>query len=212
MRSMSRGLKKLLEELAYGRAPGPAPTFSALHILRVIELVAEKPVGRNRLAEELKVGTGAIRTIIGRLVKAGLLTTSKAGCGLTSRGLELWRDYSRFFGGKSRMEKCCLMYERCIFAILIKNCGHKVKNGIEQRDAAVKVGAKSVTTITYKNGRFIIPSVSDDVARDFPNVMQQLVTLFHPEENDVIIIGGAESSDLAEYGAIAAAWTLLNDC
>ncbi|MEM3550798.1 MAG: DUF4443 domain-containing protein [Candidatus Bathyarchaeia archaeon] len=209
---MSRGLKKLLEELACGRAPGPATTFSALHILRVIELVAERPVGRKKLAEELKVGPGAVRTIIGRLVKAGLLTTSKAGCGLTSRGLKLWKDYNGFFGGKFRMEKSCLMPESCTFAILIKNCGHKVKNGIEQRDAAVKVGAKSVTTITYKSGRFIIPSVSDDVARDFPNIINQLVNLFHPEDNDVIIIGGAESSDLAEYGAIAAAWTLLNDC
>jgi hypothetical protein len=54
--------------------------------------------------------------------------------------------------------------------------------------------------------------VSDDVAKDFPDAANQIVRLLEPEENDVIIIGSANSLAEAEYGTLAAAWTILNDC
>ena len=38
-----------------------------------------------------------------------------------------------------------------------------------------------------------------------------MVRLLQPEENDVIVIGSADSLVKAEYGALAAAWTLIDD-
>jgi hypothetical protein len=73
-------------------------------------------------------------------------------------------------------------------------------------------GAKGATTIMFKEGRLKIPSVSDDVTKDFPDAANQIVRLLKPEENDVIIIGSADSLGKAEYGTLAAAWTVLNDC
>ncbi|MGC8896604.1 MAG: winged helix-turn-helix domain-containing protein, partial [Candidatus Bathyarchaeia archaeon] len=90
-------IKNTLEKIAGEKAPGPAPTFSILHILHAIELVYEKPLGRSKLAEKLRIGEGATRTIINRLKKAKLISTSKVGCKLTDKGLKLLGEIRKFF-------------------------------------------------------------------------------------------------------------------
>jgi len=209
---MSLKLKQLLEKIAKEKAPGPAPTFSALHLLHTMELVAEKHIGRTKLSEELKIGEGAVRTIIARLKEAGLISISKTGCSLTVKGRKLWDEYRKIVDKKFEIGKCELINAKHNFAVLIKNCGHKVKTGMEQRDAAVKIGAKGAVTIVFKYGRFMVPSVSDDFSRDYPATAKQISKLLQPEENDVIIISGADTLDLARQGVMAAAWTLIDDC
>ena len=204
--------KQLLEKITSEKAPGPSPSFSVFHLLHAIELISEKTIGRSKLAENLKVGEGAVRTIINRLKDADLVVTSKSGCALSSRGLRLLREYRSIFKKKIEIGKNELTLTDYNFAILIKNRGHKVRSGVEQRDTAVMAGAKGATTIMFNEGRLKIPSVSDDVAKDFPNAANQIVRLLEPEENDVIIIGSADSLGKAEYGTLAAAWTFLNDC
>jgi len=209
---MPHKFKQLLEKITSEKAPGPSPSFSVLHILHAIELISEETIGRSKLAENLKVGEGTVRTIISRLKDANLIATSKAGCTLTNKGLRLWREYKSVFKKKIEIGKNELTLADYNFAVLVKNCGHEVKSGVEQRDAAVMAGAKGATTIMFKGGRLKIPSVSDDVAKDFPNAANQIVKLLEPEENDVVIIGSADSLGKAEYGTLAAAWTVLNDC
>ncbi|MEM4713025.1 MAG: DUF4443 domain-containing protein [Candidatus Bathyarchaeia archaeon] len=209
---MSYKFKQILEKIAREKAPGPAPTFSALHLLQAMELVAEKPVGRTKLSEELNIGEGVARTLITRLKEAGLISTSKVGCSLTTRGRKLLEEYRKLVAKQVRIEKCELMNAKYNFAILIKNRGHKVKTGMEQRDAAVKIGAKWAVTIVFKDGRLTIPMVSEDFLRDYPKTAEQVAKLMQPEENDVIIISGADSPDMARHGVTAAAWTLLDDC
>ncbi|MGB9684159.1 MAG: DUF4443 domain-containing protein [Candidatus Bathyarchaeales archaeon] len=209
---MAHKVKQFLEKTAREKAPGPAPTFSVLHILRAMELVAEKPIGRTKLAVELNVGQGAARTIINRLREAGLLSTSKMGCKLTTKGLRLWEEYKKVFQKKIDIGENELTHAKHNFAVLAKNCGHKIRSGIEQRDAAVKIGAKGAITIIFREGHLIIPSVSDNFARDFPVTAEKIVKLLQPEENDVVVISGADTLDLAEHGIAAATWTLLDDC
>jgi len=209
---MPYAFKQLLEKITREKAPGPSPTFSVFHMLRAVEFIAEKTIGRSRLAENLEVGEGVIRTVIERLKDAGLIETSKTGCTLTNKGLRLWQEYTSVFKKKMQIEKNELALAEYNLAILIKNRGHKIKSGVEQRDAAVMAGARGATTIMVKEGRLIIPSVSNIVAKDFPKAANQIIRNFEPEENDVIIIGSADSLGKAEYGTLAAAWTLLNDC
>jgi predicted transcriptional regulator len=203
--------KQILEKITSEKAPGPSPSFSVFHLLHAIELISEKTIGRSKLAENLEVGEGAVRTIINRLRDADLVVTSKAGCNLTKEGVRLLREYKSIFK-KTEIGKNELTLADYNFAILAKNCGWKVKSGVEQRDAAVMAGAKGATTIMFKEGRLKIPSVSDDVAKDFPNAANQIIRLLKPEENDVIIIGSAGNLGKAEYGTLAAAWTVLNNC
>lgn len=209
---MPAEFRKILEGLVAEKAPGPAPTFSVFHIIRALELIAEKPIGRGKLAEELRIGPGAIRTIINRLRKADLITTSKSGCSLTDKGLKLYNQIKEVFGGMINIKEDKLIQAEYNVAILIKKCGYKVRSGMEQRDAAVKVGAKGATVIIYKKGYFVIPSASEDASREYPKLTKKLEEAFKPEDGDVIIISGADRQETAEYGAIAAAWTLINNC
>jgi len=208
---MPLAFKQLLEKIAGERAPGPSPTFSIFHMLRAIELIAENTIGRIKLAEELEVGEGTVRTMISRLKDAGLIATSKIGCTLTSRGMKLWNEYKTVFRKKVEIEKNELTLADYNFAILVKNCAHKVKSGMEQRDTAIMVGAKGATTIMFKGGRLVVPPVSDSNAGDFPKAANQISRLLQPEENDVIVIGSADSLVKADYGTLAAAWTLVDD-
>lgn len=208
---MSSKFKQLLERIAREKAPGPSPTFSVLHVLHAIELIAEKEIGRGKLADKLKVGEGAARTIINRLKETELISTSKVGCALTDKGLRLWNEYRLIFNKKIEIGKNELTLANCNFAILAKNCGHQIKSGLEQRDAALMAGAKGATTVLYKDGCLIIPSVSDDAVRDFPEAANQIIESLQPEENDVIVIGSADGLEKAEYGALAAAWTLIDN-
>ena len=205
-------LKQILEEIAYEKTLGPSPTFTIYHIIRVMELIDKKPVGRGKLAEQLNIGKGAIRTIIERLRKAELILTSKTGCLLTDKGKKLWKEYKSIFKEKVQIEKNELAIAQYNFAILVRNRGHKVKSGIEQRDAAVIAGAKGATTIVVRAGHLFIPTVSEDLHKDFPKAASQIINILQPEENDVIIIASADESSKAEYGALAAAWTLINNC
>jgi len=209
---MSHTFRELLEKITSVKAPGPSPTFSVFHILRAMELIYEREIGRSKLAEKLNVGEGSVRTIVARFKDAGLIKTSKAGCALTGKGSRLWKEYKSVFKKKMEIGKSELALANYSFAILIKNRGDKVKSGVEQRDAAVMAGAKAATTIVFKEDRLIIPSVSNNVGEDFPEAANLIIRHLEPEENDVIVIGSADTLGKAEYGTLAAAWTLFNGC
>ena len=66
---MVSSLKKFMQQIAGKKAPGPSTTFTIFHVFYALELMSQKPFGRNKLAEKLNVGDGAVRTIISRLEK-----------------------------------------------------------------------------------------------------------------------------------------------
>lgn len=202
--------KHFLEKLVTEKAPGPPPSFSVFHLLLALELLAKKSIGRKKLAEELDVGEGVTRTVIGRLEDAGLIVTSKAGCSLTEKGTRLWREYESTLR-KVEIGKNELTFGDHSYAILVKNRAHIVKSGIEQRDAAVIAGAKGATTMLFKKGHLVFPSTNKDLAQDFPRASKQISVLLESKENDVIIIASSDNKRKAEYGALAAAWTILDD-
>ncbi len=206
---MSFSLKHQIERIVKEKAPGPSATFSVLHVLRALELVSGKPVGRNQLAQKLSIGGGAARTIINRLKNAGLIDISRAGCVLTKKGSALWHDYESIVKS-ARVEKSEIAGSDFNVAVLVRSQVHKLKSGIEQRDAAVVAGASNATSMAMKRGRLVIPFVSEDVSKDFPKVAKQVVSLLEPKDGDVVIIVGADASEKAIYGAMAAAWVLLD--
>ncbi|MBS7632623.1 DUF4443 domain-containing protein [Candidatus Bathyarchaeota archaeon] len=200
--------KQILEKIASERPQGPAAAFTVFHLITAMEVIAAKPIGRAALAASLNIGEGTVRTVINRLKSAGLIATSKAGCRLTSKGTELWKEYTSTVT-KAKMEKNELSLADYNYAILVKNKLARVKLGIEQRDAAMIAGAKSATTVLCKKKHLVIPSVTDDLAKDYPKAAKQIITLLKPEDNDVVIVGSADTPAKAEYGTLAAAWTLL---
>jgi len=83
------------------------------------------------------------------------------------------------------------------------------KHGLEQRDAAIKVGAMGATTLIFRNNRLKMPGVQEDIFERIQPIYYMLKTKLKPKENDVIIIGSANKKLLAEFGAKAAAFELL---
>ncbi len=211
MTTASADFKKFIEGLASEKAPGPSTSFSMFHIFFALELMAQKPIGRNKLAEKLNVGEGAIRTIISRLKEAGLITTAKEGCLLTKKGLETWEKFEELFPKRIEIEQTELTNSPCNFAFLVKNSGHKIGSGIEQRDAAIMGGAKRAIAIVSRKGQLVIDSVSSSIEREFPNAASRILQNLKPQDNDVIIIAGADTIAKAKRGAFAAAWVLIGD-
>ena len=208
---MTSQFKKFIESFARPKGPGPSTTFSMFHIFYALELMAEKPIGRTKLAEKLNVGEGAIRTIISRLKDAGLIVTSKEGCNLTNKGFSVWEKFAEVFPKRIEIEKTPLTTSEYNYAFLVKNRGHKVKSGIDQRDAAIMGGARRAVAIVSKNGHLIIESVSNSIEKDFPEAANKILKDLKPEDNDVIIIAGADNPLKAKRGAFAASWVLLGD-
>jgi len=208
---MTSQFKRYIESLASPKGQGPSTTFSMFHIFYALELMAEKPIGRNKLAEKLNVGEGAIRTIIGRLKESGLVVTSKEGSTLTDKGLGVWKNLVEFFPKRSEIEKTALTTSKHNYAFLVKNKGHKVKSGIDQRDAAIMGGARRALVIVSKNERLVIESVSNSIENEFPEAASEILEKLNPEDNDVIIIAGADNPLKAKRGAFAASWILIGN-
>jgi predicted transcriptional regulator len=207
---MTSQFKRFIESLASPKGPGPSTTFSMFHIFYALELLAEKPIGRNKLAEKLNVGEGAIRTIISRLKEAGLIVTSKEGCTLTDKGLSVWKSFVDVYPMRVEIGKTALTTSKYNYAFLVKNKAHKIKSGIDQRDAAIMGGAKRALVIVSTNGRLKIESVSNSI-EEFPEAASEILDKLTPEDNDVIIIAGADDPVKAKRGAFAASWVLIGN-
>ena len=206
---MAASLKKFMQQIAGKKAPGPSTTFTIFHVFYALELLSQKPLGRNKLAEKLNVGDGAVRTIISRLKEAGLIETSKEGCNLTKKGVEIWRQFEEIFPKRAEIPRSELSELEFNFAFLVKNCGQKVESGIDQRDAAIIAGARKALVLVYKNSHLCIESVSNTVEKQYPKASSLILTDLTPQENDVIIIAGADSQLKAKRGAFAASWSLI---
>ena len=204
-------MKQLLKELISAKAPGPSPSFSVVHVVKALDLIAKSPIGRTRLARELFLGEGATRTLIHRLKSNDLITVGRFGCIFSMKGEKLWDTLHEVLPRKISLKRTGLTLAAFNIALLVKGFSNKVSLGMEQRDAALLVGAKGATTLTFKKGRLIFPADNRDVSMDFPQVHKQIVDSLKPGENDVIIIGSADTLDKAEYGALAAALSLFND-
>jgi len=208
---MTSSFKSIIESLASPKGPGPSTTFSMFHIFYALELMTKKPIGRNKLAKKMNVGEGAIRTIINRLKDSGLILTSKEGCVLTNKGVSVWKSFEDAFPKRVEVGKTALTTSDYSYAFLVKNKGDKVESGIDQRDAAIMGGAKRAIVIVFKNGHLVIESVSDSVEKDFPQAANVILNNLKPEDNDVIIIAGADSPLKAKRGAFAASWVLIGN-
>ncbi len=207
---MAVSLKKFMQQIAGKKAPGPSTTFTIFHLFYALELMAQKPLGRNKLAEKLNVGDGAVRTIISRFKEAGLIETSKEGCFLTKKGLEIWQQFEEIFPKRIEIPKSELFASEFNFAFLVKKSGQKVKSGIDQRDAAIIAGARKALIIVFKKGHLCIESVSDSISNEYPEAARLILKELTPQDDDVIIIAGGDSLLKAKRGAFAASWSLVS--
>jgi len=186
---------------------GPAPRFTNLHVWKTIyEIFKAGRIGRQKLARKVGVGEGTLRTILAFLKTRNFIIIKQAGIRLTEKSF-------------SFLDKCGLQITRlqtseitvgkhnC--AVLLRNAAHKIRLGIEQRDEAIKAGASGATTIICRNKKLVFPATNYSLEIKEPKFAELIHSKLMPEDNDVIIIGSANSLKMAEEGALAAALELV---
>jgi hypothetical protein len=144
---------------------------------------------------------------------------------LTETGLEFVKKIRKKFplieAGDSSVLKDIIIKSKgkSSFFCFIKNAIDKVTNGIEQRDAAIKIGGAGATCLLYNGKDLIFPSsslsennheqmgVNDNVFEYISSFIQNKG--YQLKENDVIIIGIGDNLENARLGALNAALTLI---
>jgi len=204
------GSLDLIAKIAGKIAPGRAPSFIEVHVIKALEVIGSgEAVGRIRLSKMLGLGEGEARTLVKHLKNEGLIEVSRSGIVLSKFGEEVFTDLRSQIGKEVEVPESSLTVGPFNTAILVRNMAHIVRHGVEQRDAAIRVSASGATTLIFRNKRLIIPGVGEDILREVPTIQDLLVSSLKPGENDVIIIGSANDKQTAELGAKMAAFKLL---
>ncbi len=182
---------------------GPLPKFGEVHVRRTLELLQRyRRIGRKRLAEKLGIGEGSVRTILKKLKREGLIRGSHGGHTLTRAG-------ERRLGKPPELlpiDAGPLTVGRCNVATVVRGAAGRVRNGIEQRDEAIKVGADGATVLVFRRGRLQFPDGFADIEK---KLSESLIRAFALRDGDVVIIGTAGKLRKAEEGARAAARSLM---
>jgi predicted transcriptional regulator len=203
-------LLQLLERIASKIAPGRSPLFTEAYVIKALEEVkTQGEIGRIRLSEVLGLSEGTTRTLIRHLKQQGLITISRSGIRLSERGMKLHSTLRAEMSKGIGIPQSPLTVGVFNIAILVKNAGSMVRSGLEQRDAAIMMGAHGATTLVFSKNKLIMPGVAKDVFKGFPSIRATLMSELKPKENDVIIIGSATNRRTAELGAKMAALQLL---
>ena len=113
------------------------------------------------------------------------------------------------------MEARPLGLGKCAWAIIVRANENKIRYGIEQRDASIRVGAGGALTVIYSQDRFMIPGAgkkSEDADCEALGPSEPWKTIRSegkPKNGDVVIVSWANSIMQAEAGALSAALTIL---
>jgi len=203
-------LKETLESLSAPQAQGPQPGFQSFQLLdALLTIDREAPIGRKKLSRRLGVGEGTIRTMLQRLKAASLLEVrGKGGCALSRKGKRLVSELRRRLVDAGPLSLSLPWEYPENYAVMVRGAVSRVRRGIEQRDEAIKAGAKALLVLSYHGGRLLMPGVADLTAEK-PEFASKLIGELKPQEGDVILIAGASTHGEARRGALAAAQTLI---
>lgn len=193
------------------RVKGPSPTFERAHLLLAFLTIGEsKTIGRAALAVRSGLGEGAVRTVLKKLRQYGYADADASGCHLTAAGKRVYETTTRKLSPTASLQASPLTVGGYQVALAVRGAGRAVRNGIEERDSAIKVGAAGATTYVIKEDRFAIPGGSSDCERDFPSKgWPVLRNELNPRNGDAVILCGAKDETTARLGALSAAATLL---
>ena len=178
-------------------------SFDMVHVFKTLQLIeVYGHVSREMLCDELELGEGATRTLMKHLKMQNLIESTNAGTKMSKKGNALFNEFLSSIPYELSLSKCSITLGKHNYAGLVKQMGSTVKSGIEQRDAAIKMGASGATTLLFMDNKFFIPLTGFDALQNEFRLSKQLIETLHPEDGDVIIIGTDDHSEKkAEFGA-----------
>lgn len=189
----------------YAHRGGPIPKFREYHIWKTLWcLNQEQPLGRKMISARLNIGEGSARTIISILLELGLIMVRKNGVMLSPKGKALWDDLKIEV---APIDDNSITIARCNCAVKVPGMSVRISDGTNERDIAIKAGAAGATTLIAEKGTLLFPKSNYPVSSRMQNLLR---SKFEIEDGDVIIIGTAESDELAEEGAVSVALELVD--
>lgn len=207
---------KALFKVAGKYAPSRSISFDIVHIFKTLQLVEERGhVSRGLLSKELALGGGVVKTLIRHLKMQDMIHTTKSGTKMTEKGKSIYSHLRISIPTELNVPKSSVALGKFNYAVLLKKYNFAIKSGIEQRDAAIKMGAKGATTLLYEGGRFVMPATEGtaDPFHTEPEIHELLINRLKPiEDGDAIIIGSDDvSKKRAELASKSAALlTIMN--
>jgi predicted methyltransferase len=207
---------KALFKAAGKYAPSRNISFDIVHIFKALQLMEDRGhVSRGLLSKELALGGGVVKTLIKHLKIQDMIHTTKSGTKMTEKGKSIYSHLRSSIPAELNIPKCSVALGKFNYAVLLKQFNFAIKSGIEQRDAAIKMGAKGATTLLYKDRGFIMPSSDGtfNLLQKEPEICKLLINRLQPiEEGDVIIIGSDDiTKRSAELAAKSAALLTIMD-
>ena len=199
-----------LLSIAGERERGPSPSFAPAHLVLAFLVIGDTgTIGRQALARQSGLGDGAVRTVLKKLKEGGYLDVNASGGSLTRAGRQLYTKTREKIVGPILLERSPLTVGSRQAAIVVRGTAVRVRNGIVQRDSAIKIGASGATTYTIRGSKFTVPGGSTDCEKDFPSPAWKKLRLeLDPKDGDVLVISGSDDSMMSRLGALAAALTL----
>ena len=177
-----------------------ANVYWALHVLS-----SGRRVGRKKLAEEIGVGEGSMRRIIDTLKDWDFILIKQTGITITKSG-QAFLDQMPIKVLDIQLEGSVVgRYQQAILAL---GCADKVVNGMEQRDAGIKVGADGCTTLVIRDGKLMVPP-DWNMDEEDPEMAYRIRKESGMTQSDALIIGGADTKAAAIEAALSAALQLF---
>ncbi len=193
---------KIIEVPQYG----PMFRFKDHHVYWTLHLLScGKRLGRKRLSELVGIGEGSMRRIINTLREWEMIDIKQTGIKISREGLGFLAELPLKVLDLNIGDLVVGDHQQ---ALLVKGVGHKIENGMQQRDAGIRAGSEGCTTILYRDGRLMMPP-DWDLDENRPELAKTIRTIAEMEEDDVIIVGGAFEHMGAVNGALAAAFELF---
>jgi Mn-dependent DtxR family transcriptional regulator len=204
---------KTLQKVADRYAPSRLLSFDMVHVFKTLQLIQENGhVSREKLCEDLGLGEGTIKTLVRHLKMQNLIESTNAGTTMTKKGNSFFSELLSSIPSEISLSKCAITLGKFNYAVLVKQMSSIIKDGIAQRDAAIRMGASGATTLLFKDNKFLIPQTKFDSLKDEHQLSEQMIKNLHPQDGDVIIIGSDNYSRMkAEFAAKSAALiTIMN--
>jgi predicted transcriptional regulator len=203
-----------LQEICNNYAPSRVISFNMVHVFKALQLVKSRGhISRDLLSKELGLGEGSIRTLMRHLQMNNMIKATNAGTTMTQKGEALLLELLSSIPTEINLPKCSIALGKFNYVVLLKQHSHAIKSGVEQRDAAIKIGAKGATTLLFKQNKFVMPSNTNyDSLQKEPKISKLLIRTLNPEEGDAIIIGSDDMHEKrSEFAAKSAALlTIMN--
>jgi hypothetical protein len=204
---------KSLQKAADRFAPSRVLSFDTVHVFKTLQLIEQNGhVSREMLCKELELGEGSVKTLVRHLKMQNMIESTNAGTKMTKKGGLIFSELKSSIPSEITISKCAITLGRHNHAILLKQMSFVIKSGLEQRDAAIKIGALGATTLLFQDGKFFISGTNYDSLKNERQLSKLLIEKLQPANGDVIIIGSDDhSKKRSEFAAKSAALlTVMN--